>query len=325
MNEPFYRFRQDPAAPDPCALLGLPDPRAVVLEDPQLASVYAEFCDHLAADPHGRFVRADGCVFWNRWTGGCDDRLAALRLLAALYHPNPTQVEGVRRRLGEFVRYRNRRGEFSGHVYDHEVLRCFEAFRDAGQAAGHAADHATLTAHTCKGRTLGRLRDDHGAGPGFTFSADLHLSRYADRWAIILFFGDAENDPHEAFPCVLGFARMDQLERNAACLLDQEDLFHSPTTFIMHRGVSDLVALGWYGGEEEPCVAPFFCQFSDRQLDAFRRAPGGLLDPDLISMADHLVGELGSPAAEEMVARFGPPTGPEYLDEVVRRLEELEV
>jgi hypothetical protein len=316
MREPFFRFRQDPAAPDPCALLGLPAPGDASLNDPDLARLYAEFCGHLAADPRGRFVRAEGLVFWDRWTQRLDDRFAALRLLAALYHPNSTQVRAIQRRLGDFIRYRNRRGQFEGHVFDHDVLRCFQTFRDAPDHA----DFAALTGHTCTARTLGRLADEHAAGPGFTFFAEVHVSRYSDRWAVVLFFGDAENDPYEAFPCVLGFVRTDDVTRNTARLLDPEDLFLAPQPFIIRHGLGELAAVGWFGGEDDPQCGAFLAQFTDRELAILRQETGSLLDVGFQDLAASIASELDPTDRERVVARFGPPRGPGYLRDLEERL-----
>jgi hypothetical protein len=304
---------RDPAA-TPWGILGLPDPHAGTLQDPGLAATYREFCASLEVDPEGRFVRADGYPFYHAAGAFQGGDPSWLQLICGLYHPNANQMRFIRTRFRCSMGWGDDEKPWlsQGEVEPWHSLLSLRAFEDFMQTR----DYATLTASTVPGRTRGRLEGTIG---GFAMAsvAHLHLSRYSRDWTIVVWWAGPEPDAEGVFPTVLGFVRSDDVERNTVHLLNGMELFTLSDRGVATTGVSDLVAAGWVGDEDQPSIGPFLAQFSDRELAILRAAWGGLLSDEAYSahaMAWECVGgedELGT-----FRERYGPVRSAAYFHEI---------
>src|SRR5262245_56790227 len=89
----------------PYALLGLPAPRTVTLDDPNLRRAYRTFCASLSLSSDGSTILSEGPGLDGLESEASDitpQARAQLRLLIALYHPNAWQTKRVQRRA-EYV------------------------------------------------------------------------------------------------------------------------------------------------------------------------------------------------------------------------------
>ena len=296
----------------PWTMLGLPDPSTAAVDDAALLTVYREFCAGLKPDSDGRFVAADGYLFYSGRSRIKDEDYSLIRLLRALYHPNKTQMDNVRKRLSHFIRYRNSCGDFDGHIYDPEIVACYREFQNFAATP----DYGILTGNTADARTLGRVHCEQAAFPGGCYDSELHVSRYSRDWNAVFWWGDAEDEPFEAFPTILGFARTDDRDRNVVALMRQETLFTAPSKFMTVRGVSDLVALSWLRDDDEFDYAEFFLQFPDAALGVIGKEYGGLLDRVLLEKALDVQGVCGNVDLADVIAEHGLPKGPGYFDKL---------
>jgi len=297
----------------PWTILGLPDPHAGALEDPRLAATYREVCASLEVDRRGRFVRADGYPFYHASSAFTHGDPSWLQLICGLYHPNAHQMRFIRERFRDSMGWGD---EEEPWLSEEEVgpwhsLHTLRSFLDFMQSA----DYATLTANTVPARTRGRLSGTIG-GFGGASLADLHLSRYSRDWTIVVWWAGPEPDAEGVFPTVLGFVRSDDVERNTVHLLEGMDLFTIPDQFIATTGVSDLVAAGWCGSEEDPSIGPFWTQFSSRELAILRAAWGGLLEKEAYSAYALLADCMDDDELRSVRERFGPLRSAAYFEQV---------
>ncbi len=301
----------------PWTLLGLPDPHAGALEDPQLAATYREVCASLEVDPAGRFVRADGYPFYHAASAFTHGDPSWLQLICGLYHPNAHQMRFIRERFRDSMGWGD---EEEPWLSEEEVgpwhsLLTLRSFLDFMQSR----DFATLTANTVPARTRGRLSGTIG-GFGCASAAHLHLSRYSRDWTIVVWWAGPEPDAEGVFPTVLGFVRSDDLERNTVHLLQGMDLFTIPDQFIGTTGVSDLVAAGWCGSEDEPSIGPFLAQFCSRELAILRAAWGGLLAKEAYSARALLSECMDEEELRSVRERFGPLRSAAYFEQVYEKM-----
>ena len=89
-----------------------------------------------------------------------------------------------------------------------------------------------------------------------------------------------------------------------------------PDQFIGTTGVSDLVAAGWCGSEEDPSIGPFWTQFSSRELAILRAAWGGLLEKEAFTAYALLAECMDEEELRSVRERFGPLRSAAYFEQV---------
>ena len=297
-------------------MLGLPDPKEKTLQDTKLISTYRDFCNSMSRDPADRFIKCDGNFFRDLDSWIKKKNFSRFYLLCALYHPNKAQTDNIRKRLSYFINYENQRGVFSGHVYSPKILSSYRQFLEFR----NSSDYKTLTQNTVAGKTIGSVKAENSNAPVLNFCFELHISRYNKDWAVVLWWGDAEDMPLDAFPTILGFAGMDDLEKNVAALMIEEELFTMYGDFHEEGGVTDLVSLAWMRdgnfSDENFSYASFFLQFSDKELNHLRKEYGTLKNRKLLETVQEIYSYDEEIDLTKIAVDFGPPKGPGYFKEL---------
>jgi len=312
----------------PYEALKLPDPGSVSFEEPRLLQAYREFCSKLSYTRYGNGIVSDGHYFqFDHEDIFPGKDIPKLCLLSALLHPDRRDLQDIKHKLGAVWRY------------GRDVLRIKElppfsftlgaAFRKFRRFS-ESLDYQTLNKNTVASEFIGQANSTILHSPGLTWYVEFSARCYNDDWAMILCDTDAEVHPTEAFPTIIGFARMDDLLRNlAAVFVDQEDFYFCHGTIIW-PGLGELPNICMLrGAEGENSYGEFFIQLDDHELDYLRKKYGSLENSELLRKIDHILygyylSDLTPEFYDDIIEKFGRPKNPWYLENIIKKLDDEE-
>jgi len=233
---------------NPVQVLGLPDPGTLVLEDSALLSAYRDFYGKLSLSSEGDVVVCTASFFSFYTPGGgiAPEHLPRLKLLHALMRPTKGALRKMTKRTHAVHDFNVRRGRFQGHVHHFSIA---QAVKECARFQA-SADYHALTKGALPCQTLESLRSVFSNAPGMQWSAELVVDKWSEDWAIMLYYGDAEEDPSAAFPEVVGFAQT--ANDHAVCKLISEQPTYriSSGAEVYGTGKSSLSAY-WTCDDEE--------------------------------------------------------------------------
>ncbi len=147
------------------------------------------------------------------------------RLLAVLLQPSDADIDELFVRSRDIRNYYIKSGRGDRLLYDFDVGRLLREVATFRQDA----DYPALASHRPPTRTLFGYRMANCPGPGFEWMNDFRVSQVDRDWAVVLWWGDTENDPWAAFPHVIGWAHTADLYRSLILLLAHNYWPHNMT------------------------------------------------------------------------------------------------
>lgn len=195
-------------------LLGLPDPDQISLGDADLAEAYRRFCESLTILEGARAIVAGD----SSWVfAEPEPNLTLLRLMTALFHPNDDQIKEIRARTRISPAFASQiTGTITHNIRVAQALKEMKTFR-------RNPDFLKLTRGTLPARTLLVHESVFMSSPCCNWWATLEASVFNENWAILMGYGDPEDNAWNSFPYVIGFAQRAGLVRNIATILASFD------------------------------------------------------------------------------------------------------
>jgi hypothetical protein len=177
-------------------------------------------------------------------------------------------------------------------VYDHVVAR---AFRILQQSADSDAC-AEIGENRRRGQPLGTLEFMLSTAPGMSWLFEVHVSAFADGWAVVLRFDDAEDRQVASFPTVLGFASQTDFPWSVAAVLAHDWIGMPAETSLEHSDWSaqttQLLVLCWSRDGDEVGLGRDLVRLDRADLVAFLNATRGLGYIEVVKRIYSRIGEL---------------------------------
>lgn len=230
----------------PIHALGLPDPDGSPFPDPAISVLYRRFCASLKfCDESGTSITCD-TDFLNLDMKHAPEYLPQVRLIAALFRPTESDLETIRERSGIEEAFthglgysrKERVSLLAPRVFFREFRRFTQT--DEYQAFVEGKPYPSV---------LVRIDTTISSSPGASWYTSQVIRRHSVDWAMIFEYGDCENEAGEAFPLIMGFAKISSLRRSAGTVY----LSRGPRMGGLPDNYGMNLPAG--GGEEEPILS----------------------------------------------------------------------